>query len=103
MSNRKDIPKINIDPNILTKSDIDLVLKSKYDEFYRRIVEYTMGVIEGEKEDILAILVDDDGVEYEMNLPYHGFEKSLTKSIEYFELIEEYETCELIKQLIKSL
>jgi len=38
-----------------------------------------------------------------MVLPYNGFEKSLNKTIEYFELIEEYETCDLIKQIIKSL
>lgn len=103
MRGSNDIPRIYIDPDLLTKTDIDLVLKSKYDEFYRRIVEYTLAVIEGGEGGILAIIVDDDDVEYEMTLPYHGFEKSLTKTIEYFELIEEYETCELIKQIIKKL
>lgn len=103
MNSNNNIPRIHIDPNILTKPDIDLMLKSKYDEFYRRIVEYTLAVIEGGDEELLAIIVDDDGVEYEMTLPYHGFEKSLNKSIEYFEIIEEYETCELIKQIIKNL
>ena len=96
-------PVINIDPNKIAKSDFDLMLMSKFDVFYRRIVEYTLHIIEGGKEETLVILVDDDGVEYAMDLPFEGFKKSLTKAIEYFEKIEEYETCDLIKQIILSL
>ena len=103
MISEENIPRIHIDPDLLTKPDIDLMLRSKYDVFYRRIVEYTLSVIEGGEEHILAIIVDREGVEYEMVLPYSGFEKSLNKTIEYFELIEEYETCDLIKQIIKRL
>ena len=52
---------------------------------------------------MLAILVDDEGVEYEMALPKQGYGKSLNKAIKYFEQIEEFETCDLIKQMIKQL
>lgn len=103
MEKGRNIPVIKIDPESLLKSDIDLLLKSKFDIFYRRIVEYTMSILEGGDEEILAILVDDNEEEYKMKLPYEGFEKSLTKANEYFELIEEYETCNLIKDIIKNL
>jgi hypothetical protein len=36
-----------------------------------------------------------------MQLPESGFVKSLTKANEYFLEIEEYETCTLIKDMLK--
>tara|TARA_Y100000389_G_scaffold110373_1_gene107463 strand:- start:4345 stop:4650 length:306 start_codon:yes stop_codon:yes gene_type:complete len=93
-------PKIYIDPKHITSADFDKVLMSKYDIFYRRIVEYVLNKIEKNPEDhIMAILIDDDGVEYEMTLPPSGYIKSLYKAKEYFTKIEEYETCDLIKQI----
>jgi hypothetical protein len=103
MEERNGIPVIYIDPELLTKQDIDLMLKSKFDMFYRRIVEYVLSIMDGGEEEILVILIDNNGEEYEMNLPQHGFKKSLTKANEYFEIIEEYETCDLIKDIIKNL
>jgi hypothetical protein len=97
------IPKIHIDPKTL-ESDFDMLLMSKYDIFFRRIVEYVLDKVEGSKStDLLAILVDDEGEEYEMSLPPKGYKKSLTKANKYFEKIEEFETCDLIKQLKKQI
>lgn len=97
------IPKIHLDPNAL-EADFDILLMSKYDIFFRRIVEFVLDRIEGnETSDMLAILVDDEGAEYEMSLPEKGYGKSLNKAIKYFEQIEEFETCDLIKQMIKQL
>ena len=97
------IPKIHIDPKTL-ESDFDMLLMSKYDIFFRRIVEYILDAVEGNKtSDLLAILVDDEGEEYEMTLPESGYKKSLTKANKYFEKIEEFETCDLIKQLKKQI
>lgn len=96
-------PIIHIDPRKLLAADVDLVLMSKYDSFYRRIVEYVLHVLEGGEEGVLAVIVDGEGTEYEMNLPKHGYAKSLGKSLEYFEKIEEYETCDLIKQILNNL
>lgn len=96
--------RIHIDPRSLTVCDFDHILMSKYDIFYRRIVEYVLKDIEdGITDDIMAILVDDDGVEYDMTLPREGYLKSLGKAIEYFKIIEEYETCGLIKDMIKQI
>jgi hypothetical protein len=79
-------------------------LITKYDIFYRRIVEYVLNVIEKKSDNkILAVLVDDEGREYEMVLPECGFEKSLEKAKKYFSMIEEYETCDLIKQILKQI
>jgi len=98
--NDTNIPKIHIDPERLIKNDIDMMLMSKYDQFYRRIVEFVLNKIEDTEDgDTLAILVDDKGVEYDMTLPKDGYFKSLSKANDYFLNIEEYETCELIKQL----
>ena len=97
------IPEIHIDPKALER-DFDELLMSKYDIFFRRIVEFVLDRIEGnETSDMLAILVDDEGAEYEMALPKAGYKKSLNKAMKYFEEIEEFETCDLIKQMTKQL
>lgn len=97
------VPKIHLDPNSL-EADFDKVLMSKYDIFFRRIVEFVLDRLEGnETSEMLAILVDDEGVEYEMSLPKTGYNKSLNKANNYFEQIEEFETCDLIKQMKKQL
>lgn len=104
IADMKEPIRIHINPELLIKEDIDRMLMSKYDVFYRRLVEYVLNKIEGQPEtDLIAILVDDEGVEYEMNLPEQGYSKSLNKAMEYFLLIEEYETCDLIKQIKKQL
>ena len=98
--NDVNIPKIHIDPDKLVKGDMDITLMAKHDAFFRRIVEFVLNKVEGTEDgDTLAILVDDQGVEYDMTLPYEGYTKSLSKAKEFFLFIEEYETCELIKQL----
>tara|TARA_B100000767_G_C19632701_1_gene478991 strand:- start:455 stop:763 length:309 start_codon:yes stop_codon:yes gene_type:complete len=99
------VPKIHIDPNKVLREDIDKVLMSKYDIFYRRIVEFVLERIEGKgsKDELLAILVDDEGAEYQMDLPKEGYIKCLNKAMEYFLRIEEYETCDLIKQMNKQI
>lgn len=99
------VPKIHIDPNKVLREDIDKVLMSKYDIFYRRIVEFVLERLESNetKNELLAILVDDEGVEYQMELPKEGYIKCLGKAMDYFLKIEEYETCDLIKQMNKQL
>ena len=66
------------------------------------ILERVEGVAET-KDELLAILIDDDGVEYQMELPKEGYIKCLGKAMDYFLVIEEYETCDLIKQIKKQL
>ena len=99
------VPKIHIDPNKVLREDIDKVLMSKYDIFYRRIVEFILERLESAetKNELLAILVDDEGVEYQMELPKEGYIKCLGKAMDYFLKIEEYETCDLIKQMKKQI
>ena len=100
----KEPLRIYMDPKALVKEDIDKLLMSKYDMFYRRLVEYVLNKIENKPEtNLLVILVDDDGVEYDMQLQPEGYGKSLNKAMEYFLLIEEYETCDLIKQIQKQI
>lgn len=97
-------PKIYIkDPMLLVKEDFDMLLMSKYDMFYRRIVEFTLESLEGNLEDdLLAIIVDGEENEFEMRLPESGYVQSLQKASAYFLKIEEYETCSLIKTIIKN-
>ena len=100
---KNKVPKIHLDPMAL-EADFDILLKDKYDIFFRRIVEFILDKIEGaEISDRLAILVDNEGDEYEMCLPASGYTKSLNKAMIYFEEIEEFETCDLIKQMIPQL
>lgn len=91
------------DPSVLVKEDFDMLLMSKYDIFYRRIIEFILAAHEGELEDdLLAVIVDDEDNEFEMHLPESGYVQSLNKASKYFLTIEEYETCSLIKTLIKN-
>ena len=101
----RKVPKIHIDPNKVLREDIDKLLMSKYDIFYRRIVEFILERIESNepKGELLAILVDDEGAEYQMDLPKEGYIKCLGKAMDYFLRIEEYETCDLIKQMKKQI
>lgn len=95
--------RIHIDPAKIASSDFDKLLMSKYDIFYRRIVEYVLSDLEtGKTDKIMATLIDGNNLEYEMHLPKSGYSKSLHKALEYFTLIEEYETCSLIKHMIKQ-
>ena len=97
------VPKIQIDPSVL-ESDFEMLLMSKYDIFFRRIVEFVLDRMEGhESDELLAILIDDEGLEYHMSLPKEGYNKSLNKALKYFEKIEEFETCDLIKQMINKI
>ena len=43
-------PKIYIDPQRILAEDFEKVLISKYDIFYRRIVEYILNIIENKEE-----------------------------------------------------
>ena len=97
------VPKIQIDPSVL-ESDFEMLLMSKYDIFFRRIVEFVLDRMEGhESDELLAILIDDEGLEYHMSLPKEGYNKSLNQALRYFEKIEEFETCDLIKQMINKI
>ena len=97
-------PRIYIkDPTVLSKDDFDMLLMSKYDIFYRRIVEFVLEHLEGDQvDDLLAVIIDDSKNEFSMHLPPDGFCQSLNKANQYFLKIEEFETCSLIKTLIKN-
>lgn len=76
------------------------------DVFYRRIVQYIMNKIEGvETDNILCYTIDEYDNLTTMLLENSGdnFEKSLGQAMRYFEAQEEYETCELIKQMKQTL
>ena len=101
---RTSVPRIEMDLRGLTKGSFDAHLMKEYDEFYRRIVEFVLNKIENQEDgDLLAILVDETGEEFDMNLPEDGYRRAINKALEYFEYIEEYETCDLIKQLENNL
>lgn len=94
------IPRINID-SVTSVQDLELFLQARHDSFYRRLVDHVLSKIEGYKAEPIAILVDEEGIEYELDVPEDGFDKSLGKANEYFVDIEEYETCDLIKSMIE--
>lgn len=96
-----NIPRIKID-SATSIQDVELMLNAKHDEFYRRMVDHVMQKLDGFKViEPVAILVDEEGTEYEMTIQEDGFHKSLDKATEYFISIEEYETCDLIRQMLE--
>jgi hypothetical protein len=95
------IPRIKVD-STTSITDLELTLRAQHDEFYRRIVDHVMSRLEGSREiEPVAILVDEEGIEYEMNVEEDGYNIALEKSNDYFVSIEEYETCDLIKQMFE--
>lgn len=95
------IPRIYIDSNT-TSTDIELSLRSHHDEFYRRIIDNILHKLEGVvNPDPIAILVDEAGNEYDMQVEEEGYYKALDKANSYFVSIEEYETCDLIKNMFE--
>ena len=96
------IPTFEMDATHLLKDDFDMFLSSNYDLFFRRIYEHINNRIDNiEKDDLLCWIKDEEGTVFELRLPKAGFKKALNKTLEYFQLIEEYETCQLINELKK--
>lgn len=95
----------------MVKPDVDGTDITKYmddpDLFFRRIVQYVMNRLEGiETESILCYIIQDDKNKLHRStfvLEKEGWPKSLEKALQYFREIEEYETCELIKQLKETI
>lgn len=76
------------------------------DVFYRRIVQYIMNKVEGvETGNILCHIIDEYDNKRSLILENVGdnWSKSLGKALDYFENLEEYETCDLIKQLKQNI
>ena len=94
------VPYIRID-SMTSVQDIELELMSNHDEFFRQIIIHIMDRMDGLDPDPVAILVDEEDTEYIMEIQPEGYLKSLKKANEYFVSIEEYETCDLIKQMIE--
>ena len=99
-----NVPTFYMNAKYILLGDFDMFLSSKHDLFFRRIVEHINNRIEGiEKNEMLCIIVDEDKNIYELYLPTEGFKKAIGKSLDYFKLIEEYETCGFINDLQKNL
>jgi len=99
-----DIPTFNMDASSLLKDDIDMYLSTNYDLFFRRIYEHINNRIDNiETDDLLCWIQDEENLLYELRLPRSGFKKAINKSLEYFKMIEEYETCQLINELKKEI
>ncbi len=105
------IPRMSLIPTFTVKPDVDGTDITQYmdepDLFFRRIVQYVMNRIEGiETESILCYIIQDTNNKLHRStfvLEKEGWSKSLEKALEYFREIEEYETCELIKQLKETI
>ena len=101
-----NVPTFRMNSNFLLQEDFDIYLLKHHDSFFRRIIEHVVNRLEDiERDNLLCRIQDDDGSLYELRLPDDGFEKALDRSIEYFQKIEDYETCQeatLIKTYIKE-
>ena len=99
-----NVPTFYMNAKYILQGDFDMYLSSKHDLFFRRIIEHVNNRIEGtEKKEMLCIIIDEEENIYELYLPKRGFKKAIGKSLDYFKLIEEYETCGFINELQKNL
>lgn len=101
-----NVPTFRMNSNFLLQEDFDIYLLKHHDSFFRRIIEHVVNRLEDiERDNLLCRIQDDDGSLYELRLPDDGFAKALDRSIEYFQVIEDYETCQeatLLKTYIKE-
>ena len=98
-----EIPEFEINPEIKFGNTLEGPIVDK-NGFYRRVVDFIEFNLSTSQElDILCYLVDpESGTTMEAKLEEDGYAKSLAKSLEYYEYIEEYETCKTISNLIKK-
>ena len=100
----KKIPTFYMDAKYIIQGDFDMYLSTKHDLFFRRIIEHVNDRIEGvEKDEMLCRIIDEEDSIFELYLPRDGFPKAIEKSLKYFKLIEEYETCGFIEEIKKYL
>ena len=99
-----NIPTFELNAKFLLKDDFEMYLHKHYDLFFRRILEHVTNRIDGgEDEDLLCWIKDENKELYELRLPESGFDKALKQAWKYFETIEEFETCQLVKELKKRI
>ena len=82
--------------------EMRLMVQEQQDELYRIIIEHIMECIDGEASEgeTLAYIIDENDNEYDLSIYRENWVDALTKARDYFIGIEEYETCDLIKQMI---
>ena len=74
------------------------------DLFYRRIVGYILNRVEEvETNNILCYIIDSTNHRQAMLFDKKVWPKAIERSLSYFESIEEYETCDLIKQIKENI
>lgn len=98
------IPTLRLKPSSSPNDITDGI--QDVDVFFRRIVQYVMNRIDGvETNNILCHIIDEYDNKRSFILENVGdnWSKALGKALDYFESIEEYETCDLIKQLKQNI
>tara|TARA_B100000900_G_C20601870_1_gene726002 strand:- start:2999 stop:3307 length:309 start_codon:yes stop_codon:yes gene_type:complete len=100
-----EIPTFKMSASFILKDDFEMYLSKNHDLFFRRIIEHINNRIDStERDDLLCWILDEEYDEkLELRLPNHGFKKALEKAMNYFENIEEYETCHFINDLKKQI
>jgi len=72
--------------------------------FHANIIDHVENSIDGVSSgNILCILIDEEGTEFESLLDEEQYEKSLKKSLEFFKKTENYEKCQRVIDLIDRL
>ena len=99
-----NIPTFEMDASKLLDDDLDMYLSAHYDLFFRRLYEHVYNRINSiESDDLICWIKDEQDCLFELRLPENGFKKAINKTLEYFQYIEEYETCILINDLKKEI
>jgi len=82
--------------------EMRLMVQEQQDELYRVIIEHIMECMDGDAEEgeTLAYIIDEKDNEYDLSIYKENWRDALIKANDYFVNIEEYETCDLIKQMI---
>jgi hypothetical protein len=82
--------------------EMRLMVQEQQDELYRVIIEHIMECIDGDatEGETLAYIIDENDNEYDLSIYKENWKEALLKASDYFIGIEEYETCDLIKQMI---
>jgi hypothetical protein len=71
--------------------------------FYAHMMDFVVAAIyDGPSTDILCRFIDENDNIFTSTLDYEGYKQSLSRCLEYFESVEEFERCTIIKKILNE-
>ena len=71
--------------------------------FYVHMMDFVVSAVhDGPSTDVLCRFIDEDDNIFTSTLDHEGYKQSLSRCLEYFESVEEFERCTIIKKILNE-